>query len=86
MEWHNIGDVLQGHDRVSPVFRHGDHEGFDAASRQCSLYMEAGDLATPVVASFAGKLWTVYGNRRVCSLRAYANALEESGRTPEKSK
>ena len=89
MEWHNIEDILQGHDRVSPVFKHGDHEGRPVQQLINELICgkkRPGDLPTPVVASFEGKLWTVYGNRRVYALTAYARRFRERGGEPEKLK
>ena len=89
MEWHDIDDVLQGHDRVSTVFRHGQHEGQPVQVLIDALVSgdkHLGDLATPVAAKFGGKLWTVYGNRRVYALREYSRILKENGREPEKIK
>ena len=44
------------------------------------------ELPTIVAALFEGRLWTVYGNRRIYALREYAKRFIEAGRVPDQIK
>ena len=88
-EWHPIDDVLQGHDRISRFFSYGPNEGQSVDSLVKALWygdVRPHQLPTLVAARHDGRLYTVYGNRRLCALRKYSTQCQEAGYHPEKIK
>ena len=88
-EWHDIDDVLQGHDRISPTFMHGDHEGQhvdDLIEDLVNGVVRPSQLTTIVAARVTGRLYTVYGNRRLYALREYSKRCRGNNDKPEQIK
>ena len=89
MQSHNIEDVFQGHDTICSKFAHGEHAGTsvdDLIDDSVSGKVCPADLPTTVAALWKGRLWTIYGNRRVCALREYAKRCKLLGRELDKIK
>ena len=77
--------MLQGHDKISPTFAHGDHEGqsvADLIEKLMSGDVRPSDLTTVVAARFEGRLYAVYGNRRIYALKEYSRLCEVLGHEP----
>ena len=76
MSWHDITDLrfCNTHDKVSPTFAHGPHEGLpvEDLAQSFMLDQERPEALPPLVAAgWRGGLYVVFGNRRLWALLEY---------------
>ena len=89
MKWHDITDLrfCNTHDKVSPTFAHGPHEGLpvEDLAQSSMLDQERPEALPPLVAAgWRGGLYVVFGNRRLWALLEYRRRHRPwTGRAPQ---
>lgn len=77
-----VKDLFFCHDEVLRTFQHGKHKGQPVENLLKACRKECGPpkKMPPLVAmKKVGKLWVIYGNRRLKALQMYQNELKEKG-------
>eukprot|EP00747_Dinoflagellata_sp_TGD_P053896 gnl/TRDRNA2_/TRDRNA2_148716_c1_seq2.p1 gnl/TRDRNA2_/TRDRNA2_148716_c1~~gnl/TRDRNA2_/TRDRNA2_148716_c1_seq2.p1 ORF type:complete len:474 (+),score=89.42 gnl/TRDRNA2_/TRDRNA2_148716_c1_seq2:159-1424(+) len=77
-----LSELRNTHDKVDPIFRHGQHKGLPVASLTEDLLTEritVSDVPKLVAVKCEGKYYVVFGNRRLKAMKDYAARLLPRG-------